>query len=121
MRFIKLVTLFTLLMFAANCFVFNSIRTVGYGKTIDKLKPSFGSADSLVLGLFSAGSLVSIPVTGLVGVVAIASAKRLGRPAIILGILICVLTAGSYSLWKKYGGMPAPGKEGPQPVTRQAH
>lgn len=121
MRALKVATLFTVLMFAANCYVFNSIRIRGYSKTIDLFHPTFGSADSLVLGLFSAASMVSIPLTGLVGVIGIASSKRLGRNALIMAILCCVLTIGSWEMWKKYGGMPAPGKEGPQPVTHQAH
>ncbi len=121
MRALKVATLFTVLMFIANCYVFNSIRVRGYGKTIELFHPAFGTADSLVLGLFVAASMVSIPLMGIIGVIAIASSKRLGRNALLMGILCCVLTAGSWELWKKYGGMPAPGKEGPQPVTQQAH
>jgi len=120
MRALKLATLFTILMFIANCFVFNSIRIRGYGKTIELFHPAFGATDSLVLGLFVAASMVSIPLMGIIGIIGIASSKRLGRNALIMGILCCVLTIGSWEMWKKYGGMPAPGKEGPQPVYHQA-
>ena len=121
MRVIKVAAVFTLLMFIANCFVFNSIRTVGYGKTITALHPTFGSTDSLVLGLFSAASLVAIPLTAIVGLIAIASAKRLGRTAMILGVVICVLSAGSFLLWKMYGGIPKPGSDKSGPVMQKAH
>ncbi len=121
MRALKVATLLTILMFMANCYVFNSIRIRGYGKTIELFHPAFGSADSLVLGLFAAASMVSIPLMGIIGVIGIASSKRLGRNALIMGIVCCILTVGSWEMWKKYGGMPKPGNEGPKPVTQQAH
>lgn len=120
MRALKVATLFTILMFIANCFVFNSIRIRGYGKTIELLHPTFGATDSLVLGLFAAASMVSIPLMGIIGVIAIASSRRLGRNAMIMGIVCCVLTIGSWEMWKKYGGMPAPGDSKPKPVLQQA-
>jgi hypothetical protein len=119
MRALKAATLFTVLMFIANCYVFNSIRIRGYTKTIELLHPTFGSTDSLVLGLFSAASMVSLPLMGIIGIIGIASSKRFGRSALIMGIVCCVLTVGSWEMWKKYGGIPAPGKEGPKPVYQQ--
>lgn len=116
MRVLKVATLLTVLMFIANCYVFNSIRVRGYGKTIELFHPTFGAADSLVLGLFSAASMVSLPLMAIIGVIGIASSKRLGRSALMMGILCCVLTVGSWELWKTYGGMPKPGSEGPKPV-----
>lgn len=121
MRAIKLITALTVLLFIGNAVLFYSIATRGYGHTIDALKPAFGSADSLVLALISVISLVSIPVTALFGVIGIASAKRFGRCALVLGSLCCVLSAGSFVLWQKYGGIPGPNApNGPTPVTRQA-
>jgi hypothetical protein len=121
MRALKMATLFTILMFIANCFVFNSIRIRGYGKTIELFHPTFGSADSLVLALFSAASMVSIPLMGITGLIGIASSKRLGRNALIMGILCSILTVGSWEMWKRYGGMPARGSDKAEPVTQQAH
>lgn len=121
MRAIKLITALAILLFIGNALLFYSIATRGYGHAIDALKPTFGSADSLVLALISVVSLVSIPVTALFGVIGIVSAKRLGRSALVLGSLCCVLSAGSFVLWKKYGGVPGPdAPNGPTPVTRQA-
>jgi hypothetical protein len=121
MRAIKLITALASLIFLGNAVLFYSIATRGYGHTIEALHPAFGSADSLVLALISVVSLVSIPVTALFGVIAIASARRFGRSALIFGLLCCVLSAGSFVLWKRYGGIPGPNApNGPTPVTRQA-
>lgn len=121
MRALQLATLFTILMFIANCYVFNSIRVRGYGKTIELFHPTLGAADSLVLGLFVAASMVSIPLMAIIGVIGIAASKRLGRNALMMGILCCVLTVGSWEMWKKYGGMPARSSDKAEPVTQQVH
>jgi hypothetical protein len=65
--------------------------------------------------------MVSIPITAMLGLVGMASSKRFGRSALGLGLLCCVLSAGSFVLWKKYGGVPAshPETTGSTPVTRQ--
>lgn len=122
MRALKVLTVLSVLMFLANAAVFYMIATKGYGQTISALNPTFGSADSLVLALFSVFSLVSIPATALFGIIGIASSKRLGRPAMVLGLLCCVLSTGSFVLWKKYAGVPEnrPDTNGPSPVTQRA-
>jgi len=122
MRAVKVITVFAVLLFIGNVLLFHSVATRGYGHTIDALHPTFGSADSLVLALFSVVRLVSIPAMALFGVIGILAAKQFGRPALLLGFLCCVLSASSFVLWKKYGGMPGtrPGTNGPTPVTRRA-
>ena len=120
-RGIKAFTALAVLMFIGNAVVFHSIATKGYRGTIDALHPTFGSADSLVLAFISVISLVSIPAIALIGVFGVACAKRFGRPALVCGLLCCVMSAASFVLWKKYGGAPGPSApNGPTPVTRQA-
>ena len=121
MRAIKLLTALSVLMFIANAVVFYSIATRGYGNTISALHPTFGSADSLVLALFSVFSLMSMPAMALFGVIGILAAKKLGRPALVLGLLCWVLSISTFVLWEKYAGVPGPNAtNGPTPVTRQA-
>lgn len=121
LRVIKALTSLAVLMFIGNAAVFYSIATRGYGHTIEALHPAFGSADSLVLALISVASLISIPAMALIGIIGIASSRRLGRPALMLGLVCCVLSVGTFVLWKKYGGVPGPAaSKGPTPVTRQA-
>jgi hypothetical protein len=121
MRVLKAATIFALLMFIANCVAFHAFHTKGYGKTVQDLSATFGSAASVWVGLFSAGSLVSVPITGILGLVGMASSKQFGRSALVLGTLCCVLSAANFVLWKKYGGFPEnhPGTTGPTPVSRQ--
>jgi hypothetical protein len=122
MRAIKLITVLTVLLFIGNAVFFYSIATRGYGRTIVAMRPTFGGADSLVVALISVVSLVSIPAMALFGVIGIASSKRLGRLAMVLGTLCCVLSTASFVLWKKYGGVPEnhPAATVPAPVTQQA-
>jgi uncharacterized membrane protein YwaF len=121
MRVIKVLTILSVLMFIANAVMFYSIATRGYGQTIDAVRPTFGSADSLMLALLSVFSLVSIPAMALFGVIGIVSAKKVGRSALVLGLLCCVLSAASFVLWEKYAGVPGSNApNGPTPVTRQA-
>jgi hypothetical protein len=122
MRAIRAVTVLAVLMFIGNALLFHSIASRGYGHTIEALKPAFGAADSLVLALLSVASLVSIPVTACVGVISLIAARRLGRPALLSGLLCCVLSAGSFLLWKKYGGVSEnhPATNGPTPAKSHA-
>jgi hypothetical protein len=87
----------------------------GYTQTLDSLQKSYGDAAYPFVALFSVVSMVSMPIFGTIaGIVGMALSGRLGRSALMLGFLCCVLCFANLVLSTKYGGVPSHKEEGVQ-------
>jgi hypothetical protein len=93
----------------------------GYRQTLDSLQTSYGATACIFIAIFSVVSLISMPIFGIAGLVGMVLSRRLGRSALILGFLCCVLSFANLVLWKKYGGIPSHnGAEGVQQIYKTA-
>jgi hypothetical protein len=116
LRVLKAVTVYAFLILITTAWVCK-FDPHGYNRTLDALLKSFGSNAYIFIALFSVATVVSIPIVGIAGVIAMIASRRLGRSAFVLGFLCCVLSAANFVLLKKYGGVPE-SNSGITPVTR---
>ena len=105
LRVMKVLTLCALLVLMATAWVFR-FDAHGYNETLGSLRRSFGDGAYIFIAIFSAASLVSVPIFAIVGVIGVIVSRRLGRAALVWALLCCAFTAGNLMLWKKYGGVP---------------
>lgn len=120
LRVLKAVTVSAFLVLALTAWVYR-FSPGGYAQTLGSLQKSYGGNAYLFIALFSVVSLVSMPIFGVAGLIGIALSKRLGKSALILGFLCCVLSFANFVLWKEYGGIPShDAPEGIQPIYKTA-
>jgi hypothetical protein len=120
LRVLKAVTVCAFLGLAMTAWVYK-FNAGGYSQTLDSLQKSYGDAAYLFIAFFSVVSLISMPIFAIAGFVGMALSRRLGRSALILGFLCCVLSFANLLLWKKYGGVPSHNKaEGVQEIFKTA-
>ncbi len=120
LRALKVVTLCALLVLVLTAWVYK-FNPNGYTQTLDSLRKSYGDGAYVFIAIFSVVSLVSMPIFGIAGIVGMALSRRLGRSALIMGLLCCVLSFANLMLWKKYGGIPSHDKpEGVQVIYKTA-
>lgn len=120
LRILKAVTVCAFLVLVITAWVYK-FDPSGYRQTLDSLQKSYGATAYIFIAIFSVVSLISMPIFGIAGVVGMVSSRRLGRSAMILGFLCCVLSLANLVLWKKYGGIPSHDRpEGVQPVYKTA-
>ena len=105
LRLLKASTVYAFLVLIATAWVYK-FNANGYTQTLASLRASFGDLAYVFIAIFSVVSFLSMPIVGIAGVVSMAASKRLGRLALILGFLCCVLSFANLVLWTKYGGMP---------------
>ncbi len=120
LRVLKAVTVCAFLVLLATAWVYK-FSASGYTQTLDSLHKSYGANAYIFIALFSVVSLVSMPILGFAGLAGMVLSKRLGRSALILGFLCCVLSFANFVLWKKYGGIPSHDRpEGVQQIYKTA-
>jgi DMSO/TMAO reductase YedYZ heme-binding membrane subunit len=120
LRVLKVITVCAFLVLVITAWVYQ-FDVNGYTRTLASLRKSYGDSAYLFIALFSVVSLVSMPIFGIAGLVGMISSRRLGRSALILGLLCCVLSFANLVLWKKYGGIPSHSKpEGVQQIYQTA-
>jgi hypothetical protein len=105
LRVLKAVTAYAFLVLITTAWVYK-FNANGYRQTLDSLRASLGDVAYVFIAIFAVASLVSTPILGIAGIIGMAASKRLGRSALILGLLCCVLSFANLVLWTKYGGMP---------------
>jgi len=120
LRVLKAVTACAFLVLITTAWVYK-FSPGGYRQTLDSLQKSYGAGAYLFIALFSVVSLISMPIFGFAGLAGMVLSRRLGRPALILGLLCCVLSFANLVLWKKYAGIPShSGPEGVQEIHKTA-
>jgi hypothetical protein len=105
LRMLQVATVYALLVLLVTAWV-DKFSPQGYQQTLGDLHRSIGANADIFIALFSVISLISMPFTGIAGIAGMIASRKLGRPALILGILCCVLTYANWLLWKNYGGVP---------------
>jgi|SRR5579862_3507290 len=108
LRALKAATVCAFVVLITTAWVFR-FDPHGYNQTLSSLRASYGDGAYIFIGIFSVASLVCTPIFGLIGAIGMIGARRLGRSALVPGVLCVVLSAANFVLWKKYGGMPARG------------
>jgi hypothetical protein len=105
LRVLKAVTVcaFAVLLLMAWVFRFNAN---GYSQTLTSLRASWGDGAYIFIAIFSVVSLISTPLIGIAGLVGLAASKKLGRDALLCGLVCCAICFAQLLLWKNYGGMP---------------
>lgn len=117
---LKGVTVCAFLILITTAWVFK-FDAHGYNQTLGSLHKSLGDGAYVFIAIFSVASLLSMPILAMTGIIGMIASRRIGRSALALGLLCCVMSVANFVLWKKYGGMPTGGNAtGPTPVTRQA-
>lgn len=120
LRALKAVTVCAFLVLVMTAWV-HRFNVDGYRQTLDSLEKSYGATAYLFIALFSVVSLISMPIFGVAGIIGMVLSKRLGRSALILGFLCCLLSYANFVLWQKYGGIPSHDKpEGVQKIYKTA-
>lgn len=107
LRILKAATVYAFLVVIGTRVAFYFFNGKDFNKTLHSQQSTWSL---LLLFAFVAitglASLLSIPITGVAGIVGMAAAKRYGSSAFIMGVLCCLLSAANLLLWTKYGSMP---------------
>ncbi len=120
LRVLQAVTVCAFLVLVMTAWVYR-FNANGYRQTLDSLQKSYGAGAYIFIALFSVVNLISMPIFGMAGIIGMALWRRVGRSALILGFLCCVLSFANFVLWQKYGGAPSRNqKEGVQEIYKTA-